>query len=169
MLGLGPTITPTLLTFRQALRPHTYRVLAPSTHFLRISFVLLATERWLSIWILAVVQMGFWTLLAWLSNQLLQLAGQWAGQLPWEQTLQNAKDLQVPAFIALWWQQMVDALAPLLRMTQGFLTGLMQFAGAVLPLVVGAVWLFGMLSISVLALVVSGGVWWFKRKQSAAA
>ena len=40
------------------------------------------------IWILEVVPMGFWTLLAWLSNQLLQ----WAGQLPWDQTLQNAKD-----------------------------------------------------------------------------
>ena len=38
------------------------------------------------IWILAVVLMAFWTLLAWLSNQLLQRAG----QLPWDQALQNA-------------------------------------------------------------------------------
>ena len=62
---------------------------------------------------------------------------------------------------------MVDALAPLLQMTQGLLTGLMQFAGAALAVVVRAIWLFGMLSVSVLTLVVSGGVWWFKRERSA--
>ena len=113
------------------------------------------------IWILAVVLMGFWTLLAWLSHRLLQ----WAGQLPWEQTLQQAKELQVPAIVAPWWQQMVDALAPLLQVTQGSLGGLMQFAGAAVPYIVGAIWLFGILGIVVVTLIVSGGVWWFKRKR----
>lgn len=113
------------------------------------------------IWILAVVLMGFWTLLAWLSHRLLQ----WAGQLPWEQTLQQARELQVPAIVAPWWQQMVDALAPLLQVTQGLLGGLMQFAGAAVPFIVGAIWLFGILGIVVVTLIVSGGVWWFKRKR----
>ena len=113
------------------------------------------------IWILAVVLMGFWTLLAWLSHRLLQ----WAGQLPWEQTLQQAKELQVPAIVAPWWQQMVDALAPLLQVTQGLLGGLMQSAGAAVPFIVGAIWLFGILGIVVVTLIVSGGVWWFKRKR----
>ena len=113
------------------------------------------------IWILAVVLMGFWTLLAWLSHRLLQ----WAGQLPWEQSLQQAKELQVPAIVAPWWQQMVDVLAPLLQVTQGSLGGLMQFAGAAVPYIVGAIWLFGILGIVVVTLIVSGGVWWFKRKR----
>ena len=113
------------------------------------------------IWILAVVLMGFWTLLAWLSHRLLQ----WAGQLPWEQSLQQAKELQVPAIVAPWWQQMVDVLAPLLQVTQGSLGGLMQFAGAAVPFIVGAIWLFGILGIVVVTLIVSGGVWWFKRKR----
>ena len=113
------------------------------------------------IWVLAVVLMSFWSLLAWLSHRLLQ----WAGQLPWEQTLQNAKDLQVPALIAPWWQQLVETLAPLLQMTQEFLSGLMQFAGAALPFIMGAVWLFGMLGIVVVTLLITGGVWWFRRKR----
>ena len=113
------------------------------------------------IWILAVLLMSFWSLLAWLSHRLLQ----WAGQLPWEQTLQNAKDLQMPALIAPWWQQMVDMLAPLLQVTQGLLSGLMQFAGAALSFIIGAIWLFGMLGIVVVTLVVTGGMWWFKRKR----
>ena len=112
------------------------------------------------VWILAIVLMSFWSLLSWLSLQLLQ----WAGQLPWEQTLQRAKELPVPVVIAPWWQQMVDLLAPLLQMTQGLLGGLMQFAGAALPFIVGAIWVFGMLAIVVLTLMVSGGIWWFKRK-----
>ena len=116
------------------------------------------------VWVLAVVLMSFWSLFAWLSHKLLQ----WAGQLPWEQTLQQAKDLPVPALIAPWWQQTVDLLAPLLQMTQGMLGGLMQFAGAALPFMVGAVWVFGMLAIIVLALLVSGGIWWFKRKRNLA-
>ena len=113
------------------------------------------------VWILAIVLMSFWSLLSWLSFQLLQ----WAGQLPWEQTLQQAKDLPVPAVIAPWWQQMVDLLAPLLQMTQGLLGGLMQFAGAALPFIVGAIWVFGMLALVVLTFMVSGGIWWFQRKR----
>ena len=114
------------------------------------------------IWILAFVLMSFWSLFAWLSHKVLQ----WAGQLPWEQTLQQAKDLQMPALIAPWWQQMVDALGPLLQVTQGMLGGLLQFVGGALPFVIGAIWLFGMLAIVVLTLMVSGGVWWLKRKRS---
>ena len=113
------------------------------------------------VWILAIVLISFWSLLSWLSLQLLQ----WAGQLPWEQTLERAKDLPVPAVIAPWWQQMVDLLAPLLEMTQGLLGGVMQFAGAALPFIVGAIWVFGMLAIVVLTLMVSGGIWWFQRKR----
>lgn len=116
----------------------------------------------LLIWILAFFLMSFWSLLAWLSHKVLQLAG----QLPWEQTLQQAKDLQVPAIVAPWWQQMVDALGPLLQVTQVMLGGLLQFVGAALPFVIGAIWLFGMLAIVVLTLMISGGVWWLKRKRS---
>lgn len=115
------------------------------------------------IWILAFVLMSFWSLFAWLSHKLLQ----WAGQLPWEQTLQQAKDLSVPALIAPWWQQTVDVLAPLLQIMQGLLGGLLQFAGAALPFIVGVIWVFGMLAIVALALMVSGGMWWFKRKREA--
>lgn len=114
------------------------------------------------IWVFAIILMGLWSLLSWLSLQLLQ----WAGQLPWEQTLQRAKDLQVPAVVAPWWQQMVDVLAPLLHITQELLSGLVQFAGAALPFIIGAIWLFGLLAIVVLTLLVSGGIWWFKRKRA---
>ena len=114
------------------------------------------------IWVFAFVLMGFWSLLSWLSFELLQ----WAGQLPWEQTLQRARDLPVPAVVAPWWQQMVDVMAPLLQMTQGLLSGLLQFAGAALPFIVGVVWFFGMLALVVLALLATGGVWWFKRKRA---
>ena len=118
----------------------------------------------LLIWILAVIFLGFWTLLAWLSHKLLL----WAGRLPWEQTLQQIKDLPVPAFVAPWWQQTVDVLAPLLHMTEGLLGGLMQFAGAALPFIIGVIWLFGILAIVALAAVVSGGFWWFKRNRARA-
>ena len=114
------------------------------------------------IWCVSFFLMGLWSLLSWLSVQVLQ----WAGQLPWEQTLQRLKDLPVPAVVAPWWQQMVDVMAPLLQMTQGLLSGLMQFAGSALPFIVGAVWLFGMLAIIVLTVLISGGVWWFKRKRA---
>ena len=87
----------------------------------------------LFIWILALFLMGFWTLLAWLTYKLLL----WVGRLPWDQTLQQAKELPVPAFVAPWWQQTVDSLAPLLEMSQGLLAGLVQFAGAALPFVIG--------------------------------
>ena len=87
----------------------------------------------LLIWILALFFMGFWTLLAWLTYKLLL----WVGRLPWDQTFQQAKDLPVPAFVAPWWQQTVDSLAPLLEMSQGLLAGLVQFAGAALPFVIG--------------------------------
>ena len=110
-----------------------------------------------------MIVMALWTTVAWLSYLLVQ----WAGGLSWNQALQNAKDLQVPVFIAPWWQQLIDALAPLLEITQGFLSGLLQFAGTALPFVVGVIWLFGMLGILALALLVSGGVWWFTRRAAA--
>ena len=113
------------------------------------------------IWILAVFFLGFWTLLAWLSHKLLL----WAGRLPWEQTLQQIKDLPVPAFVAPWWQQTVDVLAPLLHMTESVLGGVMQFAGAALPFIIGIIWLFGGFAIVALAAVASGGIWWFKRNR----
>ena len=112
------------------------------------------------IWILAFVLMGFWSLFAWLSHKLLQ----WAGQLPWEQALQQAKDLPVPAVVAPWWQQMVEVLAPLLQSMQGLLGGVLQFAGAALPFIVGTIWIFGMLAILAVTLLVSGGIWWFRRR-----
>ena len=115
----------------------------------------------LLIWIFAIVLLGFWSVLAWLSHKLLQ----WAGQLPWEQTLQQVKELPVPALIAPWWQQLVDVLAPLLQVTQGIMDGLTQFAGAALPFLVGAVWLFGAMIIVTLAVIASGGVWWARRKR----
>ena len=80
--------------------------------------------------------------------------------------MQQAKDLQVPAIVVPWWQQMVDTLGPLLQVTQGMLAGILQFVGAALPIVIGVIWLFGMLAIVVLTLMISGGVWWFKRKRS---
>ena len=114
------------------------------------------------IWVLAFILMSFWSMLSWLSHKLLL----WAGQLPWEQTMQQVKDLPVPGIITPWWLQMVDVLAPILQVTQGMLGGMLQFAGAALPFVIGAIWLFGMLAIVVLTLMVSGGIWWLKRKRS---
>ena len=117
------------------------------------------------IWILAFVLISFWSLFAWLSHKVLQLAG----QLPWEQTLQQAKDLPVPAVVAPWWQQMVDMLAPLLQTMQGVLGGLFQFVGTALPFIVGAIWVFGILAIVILTLLLTGGIWWFKRRQASTA
>ena len=117
----------------------------------------------LLIWILALFFMGFWTLFAWLTHKLLL----WVGRLPWDQTLQQAKDLPVPAFVAPWWQQAVDLLAPVLEISQGLLAGLVQFAGATLPFVIGAIWLFDLLFIAGLAATGSAAVVWFRRKNSA--
>lgn len=127
-------------------------------HYLRITYNPAMT---LLIWILAILFLGFWTLLAWLSHKLLL----WAGRLPWDQTLQQIKDLPVPAFVAPWWQQTVDVLAPLLHMTESVLGGAMQFAGAALPFIIGIIWLFGVFAIVALAAIVSGGIWWFKRNR----